>query len=281
MRFPNINPEIIGFELGGMHLSIRWYGLFYVLSFVLAWLFYRKLLKYRQIELTRDQYESIIFAIMLGVILGGRLGYVLFYNLPYYLSHPLQIFAVWEGGMSFHGGALGVIIAGYIFVRKHKLSFGAMADAITPLVSVGLGLGRIGNFINGELWGRPTTAPWGMVFPEAGDLPRHPSQLYEMFLEGIVLFIVTYTLLKKIKTPGVVFWIWFALYGLFRFLIEFVREPDRLQVYEDYGYFFGFMPIGQFLSMLMVIVGVVAIILIYRKANRHQKQEEQEEGELS
>ena len=112
-------------------------------------------------------------------------------------------------------------------------------------------------------------------------MPRHPSQLYEMFLEGIVLFIVTYTLLKKIKTPGVVFWIWFALYGLFRFLIEFVREPDRLQVYEDYGYFFGFMPIGQFLSMLMVIVGVVAIILIYRKANKHQEQEEQEEGELS
>ena len=270
MRFPNINPEIIGFELGGMHLSIRWYGLFYVLSFVLAWIFYRKLLKYRQIELNRDQYESIIFAIMLGVILGGRLGYVLFYNLPYYISHPLQIFAVWEGGMSFHGGALGVIIAGYIFVRRHKLSFGAMADAITPLICVGLGLGRIGNFINGELWGKPTTLPWGMVFPEAGDLPRHPSQLYEMFLEGIVLFIVTYTLLKKIKTPGVVFWIWFALYGLFRFLIEFVREPDRLQVYEDYGYFFGFMSIGQFLSMLMVIVGAIAIFLIYRKANQQQ-----------
>jgi len=276
MRFPNINPEIIGFELGGMHLSIRWYGLFYVLSFILAWFFYRKLLKYRQIELNRDQYESIIFAIMLGVILGGRLGYIIFYNLPYYLSHPLQIFAVWEGGMSFHGGALGVIIAGYIFVRKHKLSFGAMADAITPLISVGLGLGRIGNFINGELWGRPTTLPWGMVFPEAGNVPRHPSQLYEMFLEGIVLFIVTYTLLKKIKTPGVVFWIWFALYGLFRFLIEFVREPDKLQVYEDYGYFFGFMPIGQFLSLLMVIVGVIAIILIYRKA-KHPP----EEGELS
>lgn len=270
MRFPNINPEIVGFELGGMHLSIRWYGLFYVLSFVLAWIFYRKLLKYRQIELNRDQYESIIFAVMLGVILGGRLGYVLFYNLPYYLSHPLQIFAVWEGGMSFHGGALGVIIAGYIFVRKHKLSFGAMADAITPLICVGLGLGRIGNFINGELWGKPTTLPWGMVFPEAGDLPRHPSQLYEMFLEGIVLFIITYTLLKKIKTPGVVFWIWFALYGLFRFLIEFVREPDRLQVYEDYGYFFGFMSIGQFLSMLMVIVGAIAIFLIYRKAKPQQ-----------
>lgn len=274
MRYPNINPEIIGFEIGGLHLSIRWYGLFYVLSFILAWIFYRKLLKYRQIELNRDQYESIIFAIMLGVILGGRLGYVLFYNLPYYLSHPLQIFAVWEGGMSFHGGALGVMIAGYIFVKKHKLSFGGMADAITPLVSIGLGLGRIGNFINGELWGKPTNLPWGMVFPDAGPLPRHPSQLYEMLLEGVVLFIVSFTLLKKIKTHGVVFWIWFALYGLFRFLIEFVREPDRLQVYEDYGYFFGFMSIGQFLSLLMMIVGVVAIILIYRKAKRPQEGEQ-------
>ncbi len=266
MKFPNINPEIVSFELAGAHLSIRWYGLFYVLSFVLAWIFYRKLLKYRQISLNQDQYESIIFAIMLGVILGGRIGYLLFYNLPYYISHPLQIFAVWEGGMSFHGGALGVIIAGYIFIRKHKLSFGAMADAITPLISVGLGMGRIGNFINGELWGKPTTLPWGMVFPGAGDLPRHPSQLYEMVLEGIVLFAVTFILLKKLKTPGLVFWIWFGLYGVFRFLIEFVREPDDLKVYEEYGYFFGFMSIGQFLSMLMVVIGAIMIFLIYRNS---------------
>lgn len=270
MRFPNINPEIVGFELAGMHLGVRWYGLFYVLSFVLAWIFYRKLLKYREIHLDRDQYESIIFAIMLGVILGGRLGYVLFYNLPYYLSHPLQVFAVWEGGMSFHGGALGVIIAGYIFVKRHKLSFGAMADAITPLISVGLGMGRIGNFINGELWGKPTKLPWGMVFPEAGDLPRHPSQLYEMFWEGIVLFVVTFLLLKKLKTPGLVFWIWFALYGLFRFFIEFVREPDDLNVYEKYGYFFGFMSIGQFLSMLMLFSGIIAVLLIHKNAKKKQ-----------
>ncbi|HOH79547.1 MAG TPA: prolipoprotein diacylglyceryl transferase [Candidatus Cloacimonadota bacterium] len=261
----NLNPDIVSFDLAGLHLQVRWYGLFYVLSFILAWLFYRKLLKFRGIHLSREQYESVIFVMMLGVVLGGRIGYALFYNLPYYFQHPLQLLAVWEGGMSFHGGALGVIIAGYLFVRKNKLSFAAMADAVIPLVSIGLGLGRLGNFINGELWGRPTTLPWGMVFPEAGDLPRHPTQLYELFLEGIVLFAVTFWLLRKIKTPGVVFWIWFALYGIFRFLIEFVREPDDIQIYQDYGYFFGFMSIGQFLSMLMIIVAAIAIWLIYRQ----------------
>ena len=270
----NINPEIVSFTLFGMDLQVRWYGLFYVLSFIIGWIFYRRLLKYRNIELKRDLYESIIFYIMLGVILGGRIGYMLFYNLPYYFSHPLQIFAVWEGGMSFHGGALGVIITGYIFTRRHKLSFAAMADAVIPLVSIGLGLGRLGNFINGELWGSPTSLPWGIVFPEAGIQPRHPTQLYEMILEGLVLFAVTYILLRKIKTNGVVFWIWFALYGVFRFLIEFVREADDLQIYEDYGFFFGFMSIGQFLSLLMIIIGGIGIWQCYRYARIKEQQDE-------
>lgn len=268
----NINPDIVSFTLLGMPLQIRWYGLFYVLSFIIGWVFYRRMLKHRNILLSREQYESIIFVIMLGVVLGGRLGYILFYSLPEafanpvgsILQNPLQIFYVWEGGMSFHGGALGVITGGYLFTRKHKLSFAAMADAVIPLISLGLGLGRLGNFINGELWGSPTKLPWGVVFPDAGSLPRHPTQLYELFLEGIVLFAVTYFLLKRIKTNGVVFWIWFALYGVFRFLIEFVRMPDELQFYDDYGFILGFMSIGQFLSLLMIIIGSLAIWLIYR-----------------
>jgi len=265
LRFPNINPDIVSFNLFGLDLHIRWYGFFYVLSFILAYIFLRKLLKIKGIKLSREHYEGLIFALMLGVILGGRLGYVLFYGLLDYLRHPLQIFSVWEGGMSFHGGALGVIIAGWIYLKRHKLSFYPLADAAMPLVAIGLGLGRLGNFINGELWGRVTTLPWGMLFPYGGDLPRHPSQLYELFLEGIVLFIVTFMILKNSKRDGLGFWAFIGLYGVFRFLIEFVREPDDLNVYREHGFLFGFMTIGQILSLLMVIAAAIGIWLIYRQ----------------
>lgn len=254
IAFPNIRPEIVSFPLLGLQLQIRWYGLFYVLSFIIGFLMFGHNLKFRKVKLDREQYESAIFHVMLGVILGGRLGYVLFYNLLFYLQHPLAIFAVWEGGMSFHGGALGVIIAGLIFARRQKLNFYSLADAAIPIVAIGLGLGRLGNFINGELWGKPTNMPWAMIFPGSDGVPRHPTQLYELFLEGIVLATVSYFLLKKLKKDGLVFYCFIGLYGVFRFLIEFVREPDDISFYKTFGFIFGFMSIGQFLSFLMILV---------------------------
>lgn len=265
LRFPNISPEIARFSLMGMDLQVRWYGLFYVLSFILAYVFYRRLLKYKNITLDRNQYETAIFAVMLGVVLGGRLGYVLFYNLPFYFHNPSAIFAVWEGGMSFHGGALGVLLAGWWFSRKHKLSFNALADAATPLVAVGLGLGRLGNFINAELWGRPSNVPWAFIFPGTDGQPRHPTQLYELLLEGVVLFIVSMMLLKRKAKDGMAIWMFIGLYGVFRFLVEFVREPDDLDLYAKYGFLFGFMSIGQILSALMIIGAGIGIYLINRK----------------
>ena len=265
LQFPNISPEIASFHLFGMALQVRWYGLFYVLSFILGYLLYRRNLRYRNLVLERETYESAIFTVMLGVILGGRLGYIIFYNLLYYIQHPIAIFYVWEGGMSFHGGALGVIIGGLIFARKYKLNFYKLADAAVPIVAIGLGLGRLGNFINGELWGRASNLPWAMVFPDGGAIARHPTQLYELILEGIVLAIVTQTMLKRVKKDGITFWTFIGLYGIFRFMIEFVRVPDTLDFYDKFGFIFGFMSIGQFLSLLMIIISGIAIYLIMKK----------------
>ncbi|HOH59941.1 MAG: prolipoprotein diacylglyceryl transferase [Candidatus Cloacimonetes bacterium] len=265
LQFPNISPEIAGFSLFGLQFHIRWYGLFYVLSFVLAYFLYKHTLKLKGISLPREEYESAIFYVMLGVILGGRLGYVVFYNFLYYLRNPLEIFAVWEGGMSFHGGALGVIIAGLLFCRKYKYSFVDLADAAIPLVAIGLALGRLGNFINAELWGQVSNLPWAMVFPDAGDLPRHPTQLYEMLSEGILLGLISYLLLRKGARKGMVFWTFIGGYGIVRFLIEFVRIPDDISFYRDFGFIFGFMSIGQFLSMLMVIAAGIGTYIIYRR----------------
>jgi phosphatidylglycerol:prolipoprotein diacylglycerol transferase len=265
LRFPNISPEIASFSLLGLDLHIRWYGLFYVLSFIAAYFLYKPLLKRRGIKLDREQYESVIFYVMLGVILGGRMGYVLFYNFVHYLTHPLAVFAVWEGGMSFHGGALGVIAAGLFFCKRHKLSFYTMADAATPLVAIGLGLGRLGNFINAELWGKVTTLPWGMIFPGGGELPRHPTQLYEMLTEGVILGLLSWYLLGKKLKEGFVFWTFIGGYGIMRFLIEFVRVPDDISFYEDFGFIFGIMSIGQFLSMLMVFAAGIGYWMIYRR----------------
>lgn len=265
IRFPAISPEIASFSLFGLDLHIRWYGFLYVLSFVLAYFLYRPLLRSKGIELKRDKYESAIFYVMIGVIVGGRLGYVLFYNFLYYLAHPLAIFAVWEGGMSFHGGALGVIVAGLIFCRQNKLSFLAMADPAMPIVGIGLALGRLGNFINAELWGTVTTMPWGVIFPGAGGLPRHPTQIYEMLAEGLLLGLVSYLILRKNFKEGLGFWTFIGGYGIVRFLIEFVREPDDLSFYQDFGFIFGFMSIGQFLSLLMIIASGIGLWLLYRR----------------
>lgn len=264
IAYPNISPDIAKFNVGGMNLQIRWYGFFYVLSFIIAFLLYRHNLKLRSVKLSREQYESAIFHVMLGVILGGRFGYVLFYNLLFYLKNPLAVFAVWEGGMSFHGGALGVIIAGLIYSKRQKLRFLPLADAAIPIVAIGLGLGRLGNFINAELWGKPTNVPWAMIFPGSDGVPRHPTQLYELFLEGIVLGVVSYLLLRKSRKEGLVFFSFIGLYGIFRFMVEFVREPDDIDFYTKFGYIFGFMSIGQFLSFVMIAVAFWGIWKIYQ-----------------
>jgi phosphatidylglycerol:prolipoprotein diacylglycerol transferase len=256
LKFPAINPTI--FKIG--MFEIRWYGLFYIVGFVLAYIFVKKNFAYKKLILKKEEYESLLFNMMLGVIIGARFGYVLFYNLSYYLHHPLEIFVVWHGGMSFHGGAIGVIIFGYLFCRKYKYKFFELADPVVPLVSIGLFFGRIGNFINAELYGKITNQPWGMVFPNSDGNPRHPSQLYEAFLEGLLLFVISYIVFRKVKKTGITFWSWVGFYGLFRFLVEFVREPDA-----HLGYIFWFMTMGQILSAIMVLASLIAIFLIARK----------------
>ena len=256
LQFPEINPTII--KLG--MFEIRWYGLFYIVGFLIAFIFIKKSYALKNIKLKKEDYETLLFNLMLGVIIGGRLGYILFYNFQYYLGNPLQILAVWQGGMSFHGGAIGVLIFGYLFCKKHNYNFYQLADPVAPFASVALFLGRIGNFINGELWGRATDVRWAMIFPaDPEQLPRHPSQLYEAFLEGILLFAITYIMFRKIKKPGVVFWTWIGLYGLFRTLVEFVRQPDA-----DLGHLIGFMTMGQILSSVMIVSSLIGIGLIYR-----------------
>lgn len=256
MTFPHIDPVFL--RLGP--LEFRWYGLMYILGFVAAYFIILAGVKRKGLPLIKDDVADLIFTVALGIILGGRLGYILFYNLSYYLAHPMKLLAVWEGGMSFHGGLAGAILAGLYFIRKHKLSFYKLADVGFLAGPVGLGLGRIGNFINGELYGRVTDVPWGMVFPGGGPLPRHPSQLYEAFLEGLVMFIILYLISRKVPRDGVVFWSFIGLYGLFRFLVEFVREPD-----EQLGFLFGTLSMGQLLSLPMFLLGAAMVARCYRR----------------
>jgi phosphatidylglycerol---prolipoprotein diacylglyceryl transferase len=267
--YPSINPEILPIHLFGLRLAVTWYGFLYVIAFIIGYIFYRNNLKLKNISMPREQYENYVFVIMLGVILGGRLGYILFYGLPYYLSNPAHIFSVWEGGMSFHGGAIGVVLATWLFCRKNKFSFLRLSDPAMPFIAIGLGLGRLGNFINGELYGKPTSMPWGMIFPNADEQPRHPSQLYELFLEGVVLFVVSQWLNYKKLREGSIFWIFFILYGIFRILVEFVREPDTISIYKN-GLLYGILPMtqGQLLSLLMIIAGTIGLIIIYSPKGR-------------
>ncbi|WP_026362241.1 prolipoprotein diacylglyceryl transferase [Geopsychrobacter electrodiphilus] len=259
MTYPHFDPVI--FKIGP--LAIRWYGLMYLAGFLFASFWISRLAKGRGLNLSKENLSDLVFYAVLGVILGGRLGYVIFYNGAYFLEHPLKIFAVWEGGMSFHGGLLGVVTAMLIFCRKQKLPVLNLGDVVVAAAPIGLGLGRIGNFINGELWGRTTDVPWGMVFPYAGDLPRHPSQLYEMLLEGVLLFFILW-LLHRLKTPiGVPFFSFFLLYGVFRFGVEFVREPD-----VQLGYLWGGATMGQILSLPMILFGLVGLLWVHRREHR-------------
>lgn len=258
ITFPEIDPVI--FQIGP--LAIRWYGMMYLLGFGAAYLLICHLSRLRKLALSKDGVSDLLFYGVLGVVLGGRLGYVLFYNPSQYLARPLEVFAVWQGGMSFHGGCIGVVIAGIIYCRRQKLPILLTGDIVATSATIGLGLGRIGNFINGELWGRVTDQPWGVVFPGGGALPRHPSQLYEAALEGLLLFIILYLLHRRKVAAGVPFFCFFIGYGLFRFLVEFVRQPD-----PHLGFLWGGATMGQLLSLPMFCFGLAGCLFIYLKRN--------------
>ncbi len=257
--YPEIDPII--FRIGP--LAVRWYGMMYLLGFVAAWFIIRRLVRLRSLALDAEGLSDLLFYGILGVIFGGRFGYVLFYNPAYYLKHPLSALAVWEGGMSFHGGLLGVVAASVLFCHRRGLPKLLTGDILVTAASVGLGLGRVGNFINGELWGRVTDVPWGMVFPGGGPLPRHPSQLYEAVLEGAALFAVLWLLHRRRAAPGVPFFTFFLLYGSFRFSIEFFRQPDA-----HLGFLWGGATMGQLLSLPMILAGLGGLLFCFKRETR-------------
>lgn len=257
MLAPNIDPVAI--SLGP--IKIHWYGLMYVIGFLALWFFASRRAKQPNSGWTAEQVGDFVFYGALGVILGGRLGYMLFYNLPHYLAHPLDVLKVWQGGMSFHGGLIGVLLAMLYFARKTGKTFFTVADFFAPWVPIGLGLGRLGNFINHELWGRTTDGPWGMVFRDAGPLPRHPSQLYQAALEGLALFVILWLFARKPRPTASVSGLFLICYGLFRILAEFVREPD-----PQLGYLaFGWLTMGQVLSVPMILFGAGLMVWAYKK----------------
>ena len=255
----HINPVAI--SLGP--IKVHWYGLMYLLGFLGAW--FLATIRAHRIGLSRDQIADLIFYAALGVVLGGRIGYMIFYDLPGFIAHPLSLFEVWDGGMSFHGGMLGVIFALFLYAKQLKKSLFELTDFIAPMVPIGLAAGRAGNFINGELWGRVTTMPWGMIYPDAGPLPRHPSEIYEFLLEGVSLFLILWFFSKKPRPRFAVSALFLLGYGSFRFFAEFFRQPD-----PQYGYLlWHWVTMGQILSLPMIIVGGVALIYIYTRKKKN------------
>ena len=253
---PQFDP--VALQLGP--LAIRWYGLMYLIAFLAFYLLGRWRVRHTHYgastRLVPADVEDLLFYGVLGVVLGGRLGYVLFYKPAYYLQHPLEVLAVWQGGMAFHGGLLGVIVACAVFARRHRLSFLQLTDFVAPLVPAGLAAGRLGNFINGELWGRATDLPWAMVFPQSGtSVARHPSQLYQFAGEGLLLFAVLWLYSSRPRAVGRVSGLFLAGYGTLRFLAEFAREPDAFL-----GLLAGGLSMGQLLSVPMVALGLYLLL---------------------
>jgi len=251
LNFPNISPNII--EIGPFKL--RWYGLMYVLGFLASYILISRQKKARRIGLRGAMLQDLILYLAIGLILGARFGYLLFYQIPNfrdYLQNPLEIIAIWHGGMSFHGGLLGALVAGIFFCRRKKLPYWQVADAVIVTAPIGLGLGRLGNFINGELFGRASTVPWAMVFPMGGPVPRHPSQLYEVFLEGLLLFVILWKLKDRPFRPGAMVCLFLAGYGIFRFVAEFFRQPD-----PQLGLFWGVISMGQVLCLAMILISFI------------------------
>lgn len=256
--YPHINP--IALQLGP--IAVHWYGLMYMAGFLtFLWLGRRRIVMLKHPQINNKLLDDLLFYGVLGVILGGRMGEVLFYNPDYYFSHPLKVFAVWEGGMSFHGGFLGVLVAMGYFAHQQKIRWLELMDFIAPLVPPGLAFGRLGNFINGELWGRPTNLPWGMVFPSVDNLPRHPSQLYEFALEGVLLFTIMWIYARKPRPVGAVSGLFLIGYGSLRFIAEFARNPDD----GIFGLMTFGVSMGQWLSLPMVIVGILMMVWSMRK----------------
>lgn len=246
---PQFDPIL--FQVGPV--AVRWYGLMYLLGFGAFWWLGCRRAAQKDALMPVAQVGDFLFYAFLGVIIGGRMGSVFFYNFDYFLIRPVYLFEIWKGGMSFHGGLLGVIVAMGLYQHKQGWGFFKLADFVAPLVPLGLGFGRIGNFINGELWGRPTDYPWGVVFPQVDSLARHPSQLYQAVLEGVVLFVILWLYSSKPRFTGCVSALFLIFYGVFRFLIEYVREPD--------GHL-GFVALdaltmGQLLSLPMIVIGVL------------------------
>ncbi|KTD45994.1 prolipoprotein diacylglyceryl transferase [Legionella rubrilucens] len=248
LPFPSIDP--VAFSIGP--LQVHWYGLMYLFGFVMAWLLAHWRAKRYSLDWSSEQISDLIFYAAIGVILGGRLGYMLFYGTQQLLANPLSLLKLWEGGMSFHGGLLGVMVALALFARKTQKTFLQVGDFIAPLVPLGLAAGRAGNFINGELWGRVTTVPWAMVFPHSDGLPRHPSQLYELGLEGIGLFILLWWYASRPRPTGRVSALFLIGYAISRMFVEFFRVPD-----VQLGYLaLGWLTMGQLLSIPMLILGL-------------------------
>tara|TARA_R110002110_G_C13413181_1_gene713795 strand:+ start:768 stop:1613 length:846 start_codon:yes stop_codon:yes gene_type:complete len=257
--FPDIDPVLI--QLGPF--AIRWYALAYIAGIVLGWRYILKCVATPRLwngpaPITALQIDDALLWAALGIILGGRIGYVLVYGEGAYLANPMEIFAVWHGGMSFHGGAIGTLLALYIYARRQGFSVLSMFDLVAAAAPIGVFFGRIANFINSELWGRPTDMPWGIIFPNGGPMARHPSQLYEAVLEGIVIFLILRLLTHKydaLKRPGTIWGSTIALYGVARVFVEFFREPDR-----QIGYLYGdWLTMGMVLSLPMIAIGLLII----------------------
>jgi phosphatidylglycerol:prolipoprotein diacylglycerol transferase len=258
--YPQFDP--VAFRIGP--LAVRWYGLMYLVGFVLFIILGRRRAQKSIFTGWRaTDVDDMLFYGVFGVILGGRLGYVLFYKPFYYLAHPLEVFEVWHGGMSFHGGFIGVMIALWFFARQRGKRWLDVTDFVAPLIPLGLAAGRLGNFINGELVGRPTDLPWAMVFPQVDMLPRHPSQLYEFGLEGVALFVILWLYAARHRPTGAVSGAFLLGYGTFRFIAEFARAPDSFLGFLALG-----LTMGQWLSLPMIVIGSGMLLWSYRRAGK-------------
>ena len=266
MFIHNLNPILINFGF----LEIRWYSLAYIFGILLGWVLGRKIIEYKlkneKVDLVKSlkKFEDLISYIVIATILGGRLGYVLFYNFNYYLNNPIEIFKIWQGGMSFHGALLGIILVTYVFSNKEKIKPFFYLDVISCVAPIGLFFGRLANFVNAELYGKPTAASWAVIFPNVDNVPRHPSQLYEALLEGVVLFsiLIFVTFFSKQVRIGICSSLFLIFYGIFRMFAEQFREPD-----EQIGYLFNFISMGSVLSILMILAGV----FIFLRVNQNEK----------
>ena len=261
LPYPQIDPVAIAIG----PLKIHWYGLMYLIGIGGAWWLASRRLHRFAPEWHKDKLSDLVFWVAMGVILGGRLGYVLFYDFAAYLAEPAKILRVWEGGMSFHGGLIGVLLATWLFARRNGKPFFALMDFIAPLVPIGLGAGRIGNFINAELWGKATDLPWAMIFPtDPAQLPRHPSQLYQFALEGVALFVILWLYTRKPRPMMSVSGLFAVCYGIFRFIVEFVRVPDA-----QLGYLaFDWLTMGQVLCVPMILIGAGMMVWAYQREGR-------------